>query len=463
MIRALTMAEVANRCGVSAPAENVSFSVVTTDSRKLQKGDLFVALQGENFDGHDFIEPVAKQGACAAIVQKKQSVALPQLVVDNTVHALGNLGALNRDQFQGPVIAITGSSGKTTVKQMIASILAAITEDANKVLATKGNLNNHIGVPQTLLEISKQHQYAVIEMGASALGEIAYLAKMAKPQVSVVNNVGSAHVGGFGSVDNIAKGKGEIYQYLSSNGVAVINRDDHYSEQWLKQTASNKQMTFAIKNRADVMAKNLVRDNAGCFSFELIGEKGSIGIKLPLVGEHNVSNALAAAACCLAVNADLNSIKRGLETMVNVAGRMQIKKGINGCRLIDDTYNANPDSVRAAIDALSEMTGSCLLILGDMAELGELSDTLHRDMGAYARQKGIARLFTVGKISVVAAQAFGEGAQHFVNKEAVITACKNFLQKDSVVLVKGSRSSGMEDVVNGLVDKRLESEGPSSC
>ena len=458
MMRALTLAEVADCCGVPAPAENVSFSVVTTDSRKLQKGDLFVALCGEKFDGHDFIEPVAKQGACAAVVQKKQSVALPQLVVDNTIHALGNLGALNRELFQGPVIAITGSSGKTTVKQMIASILAAMTRDANKVLATRGNLNNHIGVPQTLLEISKQHEYAVIEMGASALGEIAYLAKMAKPQVSVVNNVGRAHVGGFGSVDNIAKGKGEIYQYLSSNGVAVINRDDHYSEQWLKQTAASKQLTFAIKNDADVVAKNITRNNAGCCSFELVCKKGSVSIQLPLMGEHNVSNALAAAACCLAVNADLDSIKRGLESVVNVAGRMQIKKGVNGCCLIDDTYNANPDSVRAAIDALSEMTGHRLLILGDMAELGELSDALHRDMGAYARQKGIARLFTVGKISVVASQTFGEGAQHFVNKEAVITACKHFLQKDAVVLVKGSRSSGMEDVVNGLV-----SEGLSSC
>ena len=351
MMRALTLAEVADRCGVPAPAENVSFSVVTTDSRKLQKGDLFVALCGEKFDGHDFIEPVAKQGACAAVVQKKQSVALPQLVVDNTIHALGNLGALNRELFQGPVIAITGSSGKTTVKQMIASILAAMTRDANKVLATRGNLNNYIGVPQTLLEISKQHEYAVIEMGASALGEIAYLAKMAKPQVSVVNNVGRAHVGGFGSVDNIAKGKGEIYQYLSSNGVAVINRDDHYSEQWLKQTASSKQMTFAIKNDADVVAKNITRNNAGCCSFELVCKKGSVSIQLPLIGEHNVSNALAAAACCLAVNADLDSIKRGLESVVNVAGRMQIKKGVNGCCLIDDTYNANPDSVRAAIDA----------------------------------------------------------------------------------------------------------------
>jgi UDP-N-acetylmuramoyl-tripeptide--D-alanyl-D-alanine ligase len=463
MIRALTLAELAERCGVLPPAEAVSFMSVTTDSRKLQKGDLFIALRGDNFDGHAFVDQIAKQGACAAVVEKKQASVLPQLVVDNTVHALGHLGAMNREQFHGPVIAITGSSGKTTVKQMIASILAVVTQDPAKVLATRGNLNNHIGVPQTLLEINRQHEYAVIEMGASAMGEIGYLAKMSQPQVSVINNVGTAHVGGFGSVDNIASGKGEIYQYLDRKGVAVINADDKYSAQWLKQTAAFRQITFSVNpssvNReADVTAKNISHNNAGCFSFDLIYKKDQCAVQLPIIGEHNIANALAAAACCLALNIDLDAIKRGLEKVVNVAGRMQIKKGINNSCLIDDTYNANPASVRAAIDALCGMEGTRLLILGDMAELGEQSDALHREMGVYARQKGIPRLFTVGKASIVAAQAFGDGAQHFVKKDAVINACKHLVQKNFIVLVKGSRSSGMEDVVNGLLV-----EGTSAC
>jgi len=466
MIRALNLAELAQRCGAVTPTDNVSFTSVTTDSRKAQKGDLFVALRGEKFDGHDFVEQLTRQGICAAVVERKLPSALPQLVVNNTLTALGQIAALNREQFKGTLIAVTGSSGKTTVKQMIASILAEKTGEPGRVLATKGNLNNHIGVPLMLLQITDQHQYAVIEMGASAVGEIAYLAEMARPQVSVVNNVGTAHVSGFGSVDNIAKGKGEIYQFLDAKGIAVINLDDTYSATWLKQTAKHKQLTFSVNKKADMMAKNISRnksrEHSGCFTFELVCNKGTSVVHLPLIGEHNVANALAAAACCLALDIELSVIKRGLESVVNVAGRMQIKNGIKGSRLIDDTYNANPASVRAAIDALSSMTsstdGNGLLILGDMAELGEHAEQLHRDIGNYAKQKGIKRLFTVGNVSLVAAQAFGEGAQHFMNKDAVITACRNFLQKDAVVLVKGSRSSGMEDVVNGLL-----SEDISTC
>jgi len=458
MIRALSLVELAGRCRHAEPVEPVTFSSVTSDSRQLQKNDLFVALRGEHFDGHAFVEQVAQQGACAAVVEKKQPVALPQLVVDNTTHALGQLASLNRDQFRGPVIAVTGSSGKTTVKQMIAAILEHFTRHTGKVLATKGNLNNHIGVPQTLLEISSQHEYAIIEMGASALGEIAYLAKIAKPQVSVVNNVGTAHVGGFGSVDNIAKGKGEIYQFLPAHGTAVINRDDPYADQWIKQSAQCKQMTFSVKAEADVTAKNISRDNTGCFAFELVCLQGSTTIQLPLIGEHNIANALAAAACCLAVHVDLASIKRGLESVVNVAGRMQIKTGVQGSRVIDDSYNANPASMRAAIDALADMQGRRILILGDMAELGEQSESLHREIGTYAQQKNIDDLFSTGKSSACSAQAFGKKSQHFVSKSELIAACKKILDKNCVVLVKGSRSAGMEEVANGLLN-----EGFSAC
>lgn len=468
MIKALTVTELAARCGVKAPTEILSFSAVTSDSRKLQKGELFVALRGDNFDGHDFVEQVAKQGACAAVVERKQKTDLPQLVVDNTVHALGQLGALNREQFRGPVIAITGSSGKTTVKQMVASVLGLVAGDKNKVLATRGNLNNHLGVPQMLLEINPQHEYAVIEMGASAVGEIAYLAQLAQPQVSVVNNVGSAHVAGFGGVDNIAKGKGEIYQFLPADGVAVINRDDVYADLWLKQTAAFKQLTFSVdketaRQTADVAAKNLQRDNSGCFSFELMYRQEKIAVQLPLIGEHNVANALAAAACCLALNVDMEKIKNGLETVVNVAGRMQVKPGLNDSCIIDDTYNANPASVRAAIDALAEMQGRRILILGDMAELGEQSEALHRDIGIYIKTKAIDDVLVVGKFSELIASACSKAPGFFSSKTEVITACRTLLQKNCVVLVKGSRSSGMEDVVNGLVKGEFMKEGASKC
>lgn len=463
MMRALTLAELATRCQTSAPTEAVAFTSVTSDSRRLQNADLFVALRGENFDGHDFVEQVAKQGACAAVVEKKQTVALPQLVVDNTVHALGQLGALNRELFRGPVIAITGSSGKTTVKQMVASVLAVVAGDKDKVLATRGNLNNHLGVPQMLLEINPRHTHAVIEMGASAVGEIAYLAKLAQPRVSVVNNVGNAHVAGFGSVDNIAKGKSEIYQFLPADGVAVINRDDRYAEQWLKQTAAHRQITFSTHKDADVKATEIRRGHTGCFSFDLLYRQEKIAICLPLIGEHNVANALAAAACCLALDTSLAIIKRGLESVVNVAGRMQIKIGLNDSCVIDDTYNANPASMRAAIDTLADMQGRRILILGDMAELGEQSEVLHRDIGAYASDKTIDDVLTVGKFSAAAAQACGKKARHFASKAEVIAACRVLLQKNCVVLVKGSRSSGMEDVVNGLLKGDFMKEGSSTC
>jgi UDP-N-acetylmuramoyl-tripeptide--D-alanyl-D-alanine ligase len=477
MMRAFTLAELAERCGASAPAETLVFTSVTSDSRKLQKGDLFVALRGENFDGHVFVEHVARQGACAAVVEKKQNVNLPQLVVDNTVYALGHLGALNRGEFQGPVIAITGSSGKTTVKEMVASVLALAAGDKNKVLATRGNLNNHIGVPQMLMEINPQHHYAVIEMGASAVGEIAYLAKLAQPQVSVVNNVGSAHVAGFGSVDNIAKGKGEIYHYLGSRGVAVINLDDSYSAQWLQQTIAFKQITFSAVKNADVTAKNISCSRTGCFTFDLLYKKEKISVQLPLIGEHNIANALAAAACCLALGVDLLTIKRGLETVVNVAGRMEIKPGINDSCIIDDTYNANPASMRAAIDALSGMEpgegGKRVLILGDMAELGDSAENFHREIGEYIQQKNIDDVLTVGQFSAwtsgasiagdSASHETGRRARHFSSKADIVAACKKVLQKNDVVLVKGSRSSGMEDVVNGLVKGGYMKEGSSTC
>lgn len=453
MIGALTLSELAARCGAAAPAHDVAFTAVSTDSRKLQRGDLFIALRGKKFDGHQFLSQVAESGACAAVVESAAGIALPQLVVDNTTHALGYLGAINRDRFPGAVVGVTGSSGKTTVKEMIASIL----RQRGEVLVTRGNLNNHIGVPLMLLELEPRHRFAVIEMGASALGEISWLASLTRPRVALINNVGTAHVEGFGSVDNIARGKGEIYDHLSADGVAVINRDDVYYSQWQQQNAKRNRMTFSVRQPADVTAKNIHSDPVGLFAFSLCYRNECVDVHLALLGEHNVANALAAAACCLAIGIDLITIRQGLEAVTPVAGRMQYKAGVNGLSLIDDTYNASPGSVRAAIDALSNMKGLQVLVLGDMAELGDLSASLHAEIGAYAREKGIKHLLATGAQTRHCVDAFGSGATHYDNKQALAEACLNIASASTVMLVKGSRSSGMEVIVNHLLKKETAS------
>jgi len=446
MIGALSLNELAERCSARKLEKDVSFVAVSTDSRRIQPGDLFIALRGDRFDGHDFIATVAASGACAAIVEKKQSDELPQLVVDNSIAALGELGALNRDRFTGKLIAITGSSGKTTVKEMLASILAT----QGKVLATRGNLNNHLGVPLTLLQISSEHQFAVIEMGASALGEIAYLARVAKPDVSVVNNVGTAHVEGFGSIANIAKGKGEIYQYLPEQGIAVINLDDVYSGEWIEKNRHRVCLTYSVSQIADVTANDIHANHLQQYSFSLHHRQEIISVTLSLVGKHNVANALAAATCALAVGVGLPAIKRGLESVQAVAGRMQVKTGVAGACVIDDTYNANPTAVRAAIDVLAGMAGKKILVLGSMAELGGLSESLHSEIGAYAKQQGMDVLLATGDATQNCVKSFGETARWFADKTSLIQACVDVATNETIFLVKGSRSATMETVVEKL-------------
>lgn len=446
MIRALSLNQLAARCGAKSLEQDVYFESVSTDSRKIQKGDLFFSIRGDRFDGHDFLAAVADSGACAAVVEKRQASEFPQLVVESSVTALGELSALNRDHFSGKLIAITGSSGKTTVKEMLASILAT----QGKVLATKGNLNNHLGMPLTLLQIGREHQFAVIEMGASAVGEIAYMARLAKPDVSVVNNVGTAHVEGFGSVDNIAKGKGEIYEYLPKQGVAAINLDDAFSGQWIEQNRNRTRLTFSVHQAADVQAKNIQANSIQQYSFYLCHRQQDVLVSLSLVGKHNVANALAAATCAIAVGVDLESIKRGLEAVQSVKGRMQVKKGVSGACVMDDTYNANPTAARAAIDALAGMTGKKILVLGNMAELGEFSDSLHSEIGAYAKQKNIHQLLATGDATKHCVKSFGDNASWFADKASLANACIDRATSETVFLVKGSRSAAMEDVVEKL-------------
>lgn len=424
------------------------FSGVSIDSRSLEPGQLFVALSGERFDGHDYLEQVASKSAAAALVEREvEEVELPQLVVADTRLALGQLGALNRAAFRGRVAAVTGSSGKTTVKEMLASILRADHGgDAEAVLATRGNLNNDLGAPLTLLELAPQHRSAVIELGASHLGEIAYTVGLARPHVAIITNAGTAHVGEFGGPEKIVEAKGEILEGLAVDGVAVLNRDDPAFATWQQRAAGRRVLSFALHAAADITARELVRDARGCPAFTLAGPAGERRIQLNLLGEHNVSNALAAAAAAHALGVGLEAIRAGLESLQPVKGRTVAQLARSGMRVIDDSYNANPASIKAAIDILAGFSGRTVLVLGDMGELGAWAEAGHREVGAYARGK-VAALYAVGVQMAHAVNAFGAGARHFADQAELIAALTAEQSPETTLLIKGSRSAAMENVV----------------
>lgn len=449
MIKPLSLQHVAPLLNGSLHFGDCRFERVSTDTRNLQPGDLFVALRGENFDAHDFLAEAASKKACALVVEHlNPSIALPQLQVADTTVALGQLGRANRENFDGPVIAITGSGGKTTVKAMLTSIL----NTRGAVYATRGNLNNHIGLPLSLLKISAQCDYAVLELGASAGGEIAYLADLARPQIGVVNNALRAHVEGFGSLEGVVKAKGELFEGLADDGIAVLNLDDPGVDTWKTQIGSRTCIGFSAKGHAEatLRAENISESANGAVSFSLCTTAGEVGIQLSQLGRHNVANALAAAACAYALSVSLEDIKAGLESSRAVAGRMEVKRGIKDAIVIDDSYNANPDSVRAAVEALSKQPGERTLVLGDMAELGPEAESLHRDLGKLAKDAGLDRLVTVGQLTKNSHQAFGSAGRHFENCEDAVAFIKTFIGANSVVLVKGSRSARMERVVAAL-------------
>ncbi|MBV2134406.1 UDP-N-acetylmuramoyl-tripeptide--D-alanyl-D-alanine ligase [Pseudomonas sp. MAP12] len=424
------------------------FNGVSIDSRSIEPGQLFVALSGERFDGHDYLEQVASKSAAAALVEHEvEEVELPQLVVADTRLALGQLGALNRAAFRGRVAAVTGSSGKTTVKEMLASILRADHGgDAAAVLATRGNLNNDLGAPLTLLELAPQHRSAVIELGASHLGEIAYTVGLTQPQVAVITNAGTAHVGEFGGPEKIVEAKGEILEGLAADGVAVLNRDDPAFATWQQRAAGRRVLSFALHAAADFTARELVRDARGCPAFTLAGPAGEQRIQLNLLGEHNVSNALAAAAAAHALGVGLGAIRAGLESLQPVKGRTVAQLAPSGMRVIDDSYNANPASIKAAIDILAGFSGRTVLVLGDMGELGAWAEAGHREVGAYARGK-VAALYAVGAQMAHAVHAFGAGARHFADQAELIAALTAEQSPETTLLIKGSRSAAMENVV----------------
>ncbi|MGW8248045.1 MAG: UDP-N-acetylmuramoyl-tripeptide--D-alanyl-D-alanine ligase [Acidiferrobacterales bacterium] len=432
---------------------NVEFTSVTTDTRKASPGDLFVALVGPNFDGHEFIAQAKTAGAVAALVSHKVNTELPYVVVEDTRIGLGRLAAFWRAQFEHPLVAVTGSNGKTTVKEMIAAIL----RESGPVCVTRGNLNNDIGVPLTLLSIQPEHRYAVIEMGMNHLGEISYLSSLAKPDVAVITNAAEAHLEGLGSIEKVAQAKGEIFDGAPADAVAVLNADDAYYKYWKSRIGNKRYISFGLDNPADFSAEyESVEDGLNIF---LKCSEGGIEMKLPLYGKHNVMNALAASAAAVAAGSSLADIKNGLEKLRSVAGRLEVKKGINGARVLDDTYNANPASVAAGLQVLRESKGECILVLGDMAELGDAAGGIHARVGELARRVGADRVFGYGPFSKEAVDHFGKGGKHFEDRQKLIDELRECMNPEVTVLVKGSRKMQMEQVVNQItVDDKAANE-----
>jgi UDP-N-acetylmuramoyl-tripeptide--D-alanyl-D-alanine ligase len=448
MIRDL--AELARVTGGVLLGSNSAFGMVSTDSRTLETGSLFVALRGEHFDGHDFVPQAAARQAAGALVSRRVSAPVAQVVVPETLAALTGFASAWRRDFAGTVVGITGSNGKTTVKEMTGSILGL----CGPCLVTQGNLNNHIGVPLTLARLDAKHRYAVIEMGANHLREISHLAEVAQPDVGLVINAGPAHLEGFGGIEGVARGKGEMFEALGIEDTAVINADDRFAALWHGLArAAGRIVTFGMRERADFRATSVVSEATGdgfATEFDLECPLGHRHIRLALAGEHNVMNALAAAATTSAAGAGLDEIAQGLSAMRPVSGRLQVRPALNGARLIDDSYNANPASMRAGLLSLAALPGEHWMVLGEMRELGEDSARLHFDIGEFARQCGVKRLLAVGDDARHAVDAYGPGGTWFAGVDDLIAAAKSGLKPDVTILVKGSRSNRLERVADAL-------------
>ena len=448
----LRLRKIADALGGRLLGADGAFDGVGTDTRTLQPGQLFVALRGPNFDGHDYIAAAAARGAVGVLVAHAVKTELPQIVVADTLLALGELAARWRACFDIPLIAITGSNGKTTVKEMLTAILGQNRE----VLATHGNLNNEIGLPLTLLQLDDSHQAAVIEAGASKPGDIAYLTRIAAPTVAVLTNAAGAHLAGFGSLASVARSKGEIFQGLGEDGTAVINADDAFADLWRGMAGSRRVLTFALDGEADVRGQwwpqEVLRN-----TLEITTPEGELSVALPLPGRHNAMNALAATAAALAAGCTLAEIRAGLEALRPVPGRLCWKNGVNGARILDDTYNANPASLAAALEVLAAAPGEHWLALGDMAELGGDAEALHAQAGERAARAGLKRLYAVGELSRQAVAAFiehGTGVGlHFDTRDALVERLQADLRRGVTLLVKGSRSARMDAVVDALTEE----------
>jgi len=438
--------------GAKAVGVDASFSSVSTDSRTVGPGALFVALRGERFDGHRFLDAARERGAAAAMVDEDSKSAaryLPLLVVGDTRRGLGRLAAHWRSRFDIPLIAVTGSNGKTTVKEMIAAILRAHFGDA-QVLATQGNLNNDIGLPLTLLDLRKGHRAAVVELGMNHAGETASLAAIASPTVALVNNAQREHQEFLKGVAEVAQEHAAVFDALRPEGVAVINADDEFADYWRGLLVGRRVRDFGVDRPAQVSGRHVVAHFGS--QIDLRAPEGAAAIELHADGRHNVLNACAAAASALAAGASLGSVAKGLAAFRPIGGRMQRLAARSGARLIDDSYNANPDSVRAAIEVLAAEAGTKFLLLGDMGEVGERGVEFHEEIGRYARERGVDRLYAVGDLCRAAVEAFGSGAHHFATIEEMIAVAREAIVTDCTALVKGSRFMRMERVVQALAD-----------
>ncbi len=446
----LDIATAAHAIGARHIGTNAVFDRVTTDTRDLRPGDLFVGIRGERFDGQAFADQALAAGAAAVMVEAGAQILTPNarvIEVDDSRLALGRLAAFWRGQFFCPLIAVTGSNGKTTVKEMLASILRKVAGESG-VLATIGNLNNDIGMPLTLLRLDARHRYAVVEMGMNHLGEIAYLSRLAKPAIALINNAGTAHIGELGSIDAIARAKGEIFEGLEKTGTAIINGDDAFADYWRGLVQGRTVVDFGLDKKAAVSARYELTVFASLVTFRTPREQFVATLGIP--GLHNIKNALAAVACAYALNLPESAITAGLASYAGLKSRLQRKRHASGALVIDDTYNANPESMQAAIAVLAAYQGRTIFVMGDMGELGDNAEAMHETIGEFAKRAGVRALFALGDMSAAAARSFGEGARHFSSVDELVVALTGGLEHGSTVLVKGSRFMRMERVVEAL-------------
>ncbi|HEY1899177.1 MAG TPA: UDP-N-acetylmuramoyl-tripeptide--D-alanyl-D-alanine ligase [Steroidobacteraceae bacterium] len=453
-----TLAAFAQSCGGRLEGPDAAFSGVSSDSRTVNGGELFVALSGPRFNGEDYVAAAAARGAVGAVVRTRQAGAVSQILVGDTLAALARGAHAWREAFAIPVIGVAGSNGKTTVKELISSILSQV----GPCLSTRGNLNNHIGVPLTLLRIGAEHRFAVIEMGADRAGEVATLVRIGRPTVGIITNAGAEHMEGFGSLEGVARAEGEMVAGLAADATAVINHDDPFALLWKSMTPA-RVLTFGLQPGADFtagMIRTTIEGTGFVTQFTLHAPQGSVAVQLHLAGQHNLVNALGAAAAASAAGAGLAEIARGIASMRPVPGRLQFKRAPGGAWIIDDSYNANPSSVQAGIDVLAQLEGQRWLVFADMAELGSYAEESHRQVGTCAKAAGIERLFATGTAAKLAVDSFGTGASWFTDTAALAAGLRAELQRTEPgfssseirMLVKGSRFNRLEQVVAALIE-----------
>ncbi|MCH8136710.1 MAG: UDP-N-acetylmuramoyl-tripeptide--D-alanyl-D-alanine ligase [Proteobacteria bacterium] len=445
----MTLSLLVKEIGGELIGDDREFSCLSTDTRTLARGSLYLALTGNNFDGNEFVAEAAEKGACAAIVSKEFESAIPTLRVVDTHVALGKISALNRKRSRAKVIALTGSQGKTTVKEMLGAILSG----AGETLITQANLNNTIGVPLTLLGLEPGHDYAVIEMGANIAGEIGFSAGLTQPDIALITNASAAHIEGFGSLEGIVSAKGEIIDALGAEGLLVLNADDAHVHDWIRRAGSRRTVLFSTRHgreNTDYSCSDIALGAKGNVSFKLITPIGQRRIAIKLLGVHNIANSVAAAATAIEAGASLDQVESGLAALQPLRGRMSPMAGVNNSCLIDDSYNASPSSFSAAIDVLGSCAGLRILVAGDMKEMGKESESAHSAVGEYAAKAGIECVWAVGEQSLLTIKAFGCGGRHFSQMRELMTACQDIAASDVTFLVKGSRGARMDAVVNVL-------------